>query len=1076
MHSKQKVKAEPASFRGAVFDLDGVVTQTARLHFKAWKQTFDSFLRRRAGGRPFQPFTREDYRRYVDGRPRYQGVKSFLESRDIELPYGKPADSPELETVCGVGNRKNERFRRLLAREGAEVYESTVAFIRELKRRGVKVGVASSSMNCRDILEQTGLLDLFEAVVGGADAREMGLAGKPEPDIFVVAADHLGLRPDECILFEDALSGVEAGRRGNFALVVGVSREGRRRSLQAYGADIVVADLAELSIGQIDWWFRTGIREDGWNLAWHAFEAGRERLRETLTTVGNGYFATRGAFEGARADGSVHYPGTYIAGVYNRLASEVHGRTVVNNDLVNCPNWLPIEVRIGEGEFVDPLQAGFLRYRHSLDMKSAVMSRTVTFRDEAGRITTIESARFASMDDPHLGAIRCRVTPRNWSGPITFRSALDGTVENGGVARYRDLASRHLAPIRTDADDGRLLLVVRTVASQIRIAVAARHQAYAGQAPAEAERGIDERPGWIAESFTLQARKGQPCGLDKIVSIHTSQPWDAADPPAAALGSLARPQRFEELLDRHRRAWEALWSMADVEIEGDRFAQQVAHLHVYHLLVTASPHNDKIDAGLPARGLHGEAYRGHVFWDELFAYPFYNLRFPQISRALLLYRYRRLGAARRHAREHGYRGAMFPWQSADTGEEETQEIHYNPVSGAWGPDLSRRQRHVSLAVAYNVWEYYYVTGDLEFLHRYGAEMMVEIARFWASIAAFDPGDGRCHIRGVMGPDEFHEKYPDAEEEGVDDNAYTNILAAWILHKTIETVEHLPGEALRRLEESIGFSPQEMEPWRAIVRQMYVEIGPDGVLAQFAGFRKLPELDWERYRKKYADIRRLDRILKAEGDSPDRYQVAKQADALMIFYLLSPGQVKHILQLMGYEIGDEVEFLRRNYEYYVRRTSHGSTLSYMVHAAVLRYLDTHRSDMARWFRAALASDIHDIQGGTTPEGIHTGVMGGTLDMVVKTFAGINLFKDAVRLTPCLPLQWRRLSFRILRRGRGLELEIVPGRPGRVRIEPLAGTGREKVLLAGREHTVTGGRPLELAWPGAPCGPGETEGAA
>jgi len=275
----------------------------------------------------------------------------------------------------------------------------------------------------------------------------------------------------------------------------------------------------------------------------------------------------------------------------------------------------------------------------------------------------------------------------------------------------------------------------------------------------------------------------------------------------------------------------------------------------------------------------------------------------------------------------------------------------------------------------------------------------------------------------MGPDEYHEKYPDTEEPGLKDNAYTNIMVSWLLHKTIETVEHLPAVVLENQARNIGFRISELDRWRKIVEKMNVVISGDGIISQFDGYMNLHELDWDHYRRKYQNIRRLDRILKSEGDSPDRYKVSKQADVLMVYYLLSPGQVKHILEIMGYHIGDELEFMRKNYEYYVKRTSHGSTLSYVVHSAILKYLDTHKKDMWEWFQEALKSDMYDTQGGTTAEGIHGGVMAGSLDIIVKSLAGVNLFKDHIRLTPHLPGHWLKLAFKILFRDHRIHFDII-----------------------------------------------------
>jgi beta-phosphoglucomutase family hydrolase len=1012
--------------KGAVFDLDGVITQTAQVHAKAWKKTFDMYLQNlsKKSGKIYKSFTFEDdYIPYVDGKPRYQGVKSFLDSREIEIPYGEPADTLEMDTICGVGNKKNEFFRDIVAEDGADIYETTIAFIKDLLNRGIKVGVASSSMNCRFILETTGLLDLFETVVDGVMSKEFDLKGKPEPDIFLVAAKNMGLRPNECFIIEDAISGVEAGKNGNFALVIGLARSGNVEVLKQHGADIVVEDIEEITYTDIEKWFAEGIREDSWNLTYRDFDPGNEKLRETLTTIGNGYFGTRGCFEGARADEVIHYPGTYIAGVFNKLPSSVYRKIIYNNDLVNCPNWLLIEIKIGESDFFNPLEKEILHYKHNLNMKDAVVSRSITFKDENGHVTTVKSSRIASMENHHCGAIQYTVTPDNYSDKFTLRSALDGTVINYGVARYRELNSKHLLPISVIRENGGISLQVRTTTSKIDICMHAKTALYHDKKLMYAERSIYKDVGYISESLTFEARQGSSYVFEKLVTIYTSNDMDARDDPEIECRSaMSGIRSFEDVFKNHRDVWHRLWERAEHQIEGDRFANKVMHLHTYHLLVTASVNNTLIDAGMPARGLHGEAYRGHIFWDELFILPFYILHFPEIAKALLMYRYRRLEAARDYAKENRYRGAMYPWQSADDGKEETQTVHFNPKSGKWGPDLSSRQRHVSLAVAYNIWEYYFCTNDLEFLHNHGAEMMLEIVRFWASLTKIDTKDGKYHIDGIMGPDEFHEKYPSAKKGGIKDNAYTNIMVCWLMHKTIETVEHLPEEVLAGLSDRIGFQKTEINKWKDIVNKMNVVITNDNIIAQFDGYMDLLELNWDHYRERYGDIHRLDRILKSEGDSPDRYKVTKQADVLMTFYILSPGQVKNILEIMGYEVCDELELIKRNYEYYVKRTSHGSTLSHVVHCAVLKYVDVHRRYMWESFVHALKSDIYDIQGGTTAEATHCGVMGGTLDILFKSFAGVNIYKDCLRLKPALPQHWYGLSFKIVLRDNLIGIDI------------------------------------------------------
>lgn len=1006
------------NFKGAIFDLDGVITKTAKQHFKAWKKTFDEFLEKLGKNGEFT--YEDDYLPYVDGKPRYQGVKSFLESRDIDLPFGSPKDKAGSKTICAVGNRKNDLFRQIIAEEGVDIYQSTVDFITKLKENGVKVGVASSSKNCSFVLEKAGILHLFNTVVNGLVSKELGLQGKPNPDIFTVAAENIGVKPYDSFMVEDAISGVQAGKNGNFGLVIGVARQSDAQELQAEGADIVVSDIGELSLEMIENWFDKGLQDDSWNLTYRKFEPDQEKLRESLTTVGNGYFGTRGCFVSSQADEVLHYPGTYIAGVYNKLTSKVYKKNVVNNDFVNCPNWQLIKIKIGD-DFIEPLQQNILNYEHNLNMKDGLVTRKVVFEDKKQRRTKIETTRFAALKDYHYGGLEFKITPLNYSETIKLYSTLDGDIINFGVPRYRDLNSRHLSPITVGKEKEKIYLKVKTVTSEVKIFMEAQHQLYWNDKSFAAESELETGSGIVSDIYTIEAVEGSCYQMDKLVGIYTSKDKDIDDLNDTFKKKLAKTRSFNKIKKTHIKKWHQLWQYSDYKITGDRFTQKAVRLHIYHLYSTANINNQNIDAGMPARGLHGEAYRGHIFWDELFIYPFYNIHCPQITRALLMYRYKHLDAARQYAKENGYKGAMFPWQTADDGKEETQEVHYNPMSGSWDPDYSHLQRHVSIAVAYNVWEYFYLTHDLEFLIYYGLEIMLEVARFWASIAKFDQKDGRYHINGVMGPDEFHEKYPGAKQGGLQDNAYTNIMVSWLLHKTIETYQHRDEEVRKAIAAKIDLKESEIEKWQDIVKKINIEFS-DNIISQFKGYMNLNELDWQHYKNKYKDIHRLDRILKSEGDSPDKYKVAKQADVMMTFYMLSPSQVKNILEMMGYKVGKAQKLLKDNYEYYQKRTSHGSTLSLVVHSAILTYVKEHKKQMWEWFHRAMQSDIYDIQGGTTQEGIHTGVMAGSLDIIFKSFAGINIFRDHLHIQPFLPKHWQKLEFMMYYKQNWLNLKI------------------------------------------------------
>ncbi len=993
--------------KGIIFDLDGVITQTAKVHYNAWKQTFQDFLEKK--GQPTHFTYDEDYVPYVDGKPRYEGVQSFLESRGIQLPFGSIADAPGSETICGIGNLKNDKFREIVLNKGVELYESTIDLVKKAKEKNIKVGVASSSKNCQFILDAVGLTDHFETIVDGNVSQKLNLRGKPQPDIFIKAAENMGLYPNDCVVVEDALAGVKAGQNGNFGLVLGVSRNGDLNDLRTNGGDIIVRDLQEITLDDIGHWFDKDVHEDSWMLLFNEYTPKQERLREALTTVGNGYYGSRGAFESEKMKDNLFYPGTYIAGLFNELPSEVHGKTIYNNDFVNCPNWHLIQFKIGDEEQIYNLQnIKIIDYKHQLNMKNAIVQRMIRCEDQKGRITKIETNRFADMVNPHIGAVKYSITPENYNDNITFISGIDGAIINYGVERYRQLNSSHLETVGTQAEDGLIHLHSRTNASHVDIYMSSRNTLYKENSIFEASREVQTYDDAIYEYISFDAEAGKTYSLEKISGIYTSKDPDIKDHAAESKKTVKKANDFDQLFEGHKKQWTQLWNKANIEIKGDRFVQRVARLHTYHLLVTCSVHNKKIDAGMPARGLHGEAYRGHIFWDELYILPFYNKHFPDVAKALLEYRYRHLDAAKKNAKEHGYEGAMYPWQTADDGKEETQVIHYNPMSDSWGPDLSRRQRHVSIAIAYNMWEYYQNTNDKHFLDAFGGEVIFEICRFWASIAEYDEEDKRYHIRGVMGPDEFHEKYagkPD-DEGGIDDNAYTNILTSWLLR----TASELFNVVSDQVKEKLKLSDSEIKKWINISENLCIHISEDGVIEQFKGFFKLKELNWNYYKKKYDNIRRMDRILKAEGDSPDNYQLAKQADTLMPFYLLSPQKIKETLNKMGYDYDDPTYLLQKNYDYYINRTTHGSTLSYVVHSYVLKYLSVDKWFIWDWFISAMKSDIYDTQGGTTLEGIHAGVMAGTLDIIIKNFAGFSM-EEKIEISPQLPDHWESISFQM-----------------------------------------------------------------
>ena len=1028
-----------------IFDLDGVVTDTAALHAAAWKRLFDQVLadHRVPGAGSHPPFdVVADYRRYVDGRAREDGVRTFLAARGIEIPPGSPADPAGSWTVHGLAGRKNAIYLDLLASAGVKVYPGTVQLLGRLRAGGVRLALVTASRNAAAIVTAAGLDGMFDVVVDGGRAADLGLPGKPDPAMFLQAAHELRVEPARAAVVEDATAGVDAARRGGFGMVVGIDRGGQRELLEDAGADVVVADVAQLDLGSL--------RADPWVLVYEGFDPAHEGHREALTTLGNGYLGTRGAAPERASDG-VHYPGTYLAGVYNRVTSVVHDRRMEDEHLVNAPNWLVLDLAVGEGGWWSAGALTTTGERRELDLRRGLLTRSAVLTDPVGRRLRLTQRRVVSMAGPHLCALETTLIAEGWDGPVRVRSGIDAGVRNDNVAEYRGLANRHLRTVTArQVSDNTVLVEVQATQSHVRIATAARTTVTG--AALDGDPVVEHDGDLCALLLDMTLHDGRPVTIDKTVAIFTSKDRAIASPGLAAVAELQRaPGGLASLLPAHVATWAQLWDRFGVGLKADPQTQLVLNLHVFHVVQSVSGNTADLDAGVPARGLHGEGYRGHVFWDELFVLPVLTAHQPWVTRSLLEYRFRRLDAARDSAAAESLRGAMFPWQSGSDGREETPSILFNRRSGRWVPDNSRRQRHVGLAIAYNAWQYFQATGDVAWLGHRGADLIIEVARFFSSLAAYDPVDDRFHIDGVMGPDEYHDGYSEAPGRGLRDNAYTNVLLSWVLRRATETLQRTQGHDCDELHERLRIRSNEADGWDRLARRLAVPFHDDGIISQFAGYAELDELDWPAYRARYGNIERLDLILEAEGDSTNRYKLAKQADVLMLVHLLGTDVLLETLAHLGYPTTTDA--LARTIEYYLARTAHGSTLSRVVHASVLARSEPRRSWQT--FRDALAADLDDTQGGTTSEGIHLGAMASTVDIVTRVFAGYRTEKDLVVLDPQLPEGLVSAQFALLHRGQRLQVRL-DHNSVEVTADPCATNPRVRVRVGGQTATMTGGQ--------------------
>jgi trehalose/maltose hydrolase-like predicted phosphorylase/beta-phosphoglucomutase-like phosphatase (HAD superfamily) len=1037
---------EVMAYRGAIFDVDGVLVDSP--HQLAWRDALRELMEgewrdiRDQTSWAAERFTPATYQQFIAGKPRMAGARAALEY------FGVPDVDARVERYAAL---KQENVVKLIQEGRFKAFPDALRFILAVKGMGIRVAAASSSRNAKLLLERIRLdtftaeqrldydfvkpgmtlIELFDADISGRDFPR----GKPDPTIFLTAADELGLLPSDCFVIEDASSGILAARAGGMA-ALGVARLDDRDLLSEAGADLVVTTLDHVSLRALAEGRLQERRAAGelrrryterppspWTLVYDGFHPARQGLREALCALGNGYVVTRGALPEAEADG-VNYPGTYVAGLYNRLVTEIAGHEVVNEDLVNAPNWLPLQFRIAGGAWFDVRQADVLAHDFELDLRHGTLLRQLRWQDVEGRRTSVVQRRFVSMKDVHLAGLETTFTAENWSGVLEVRSGLDGRVINAGVKRYRDLNGRHLAVLdQAEVDKETVDLQVETTQSHVRVALAARTRLLRDGGTAEADRRLVEVPGFVAHELTFELAEGRPAVVEKIVALYTSRDRAVSESRADARQTVAGAEDFAALLARHQSAWNSLWNRFDIELDtANEWTETVLHLHVFHLLQTVSPHTVHLDVGVPARGWHGEAYRGHIFWDELFIFPFFNFQRPILANGLLEYRHARLGAARAAARGAGFAGAMFPWQSGSTGQEETPQLHVNPRSGRWLPDHSHLQRHVNIAIAYNAWQHYMVTGSVEFLRFTGAELLIEIARFWSSIATYDGAQDRYEIHGVMGPDEYHEGYPDSDEQGLRNNTYTNVMAVWVLQRALQALAELPPRYRQELVEALAISDDELDRWRDMTRKMKVVFHADGVLTQFEGYEQLKEFDWQGYRQKYGNIQRLDRVLEAEGDSTNRYKVAKQADVLMLLFLLSRHELRALLADLGYQVSEEQ--LARTVTYYLQRTSHGSTLSGVVSAWVLARYEPEQA--WQFLLHALESDIADVQGGTTAEGIHLGAMAGTVDLVLRGLTGMRARGEVLRFEPALPPEIKHLRFSVHYRGHRVDVALAEDR--------------------------------------------------
>jgi kojibiose phosphorylase len=718
-----------------------------------------------------------------------------------------------------------------------------------------------------------------------------------------------------------------------------------------------------------------------WSIKEYPFQPEKLRYYETVMTVGNGYLGTRATFEEG-FDGDA--PATLIHGIYN------HAPEMSVPELVNAPDWTelhlivdgtPFKLNTASESALKPPQGLTLGYERILHFDRGLLRRVVLFRAATGATVRVTFERFASLSDQHVLAQRVHITAIDGAPEIRVEAVLSGAVTNNGV--------QHWARIQPAAEGGVISLKGITSQSGYGLAMASTLVSSA----AVSTTADDVRASAVAA--VKLARDGEVT-FDKLTTVYTTR--DTPEVLDSAQRKLAQTLAagYDALLSAHEAAWQRCWEAVDIQIEGDEAAQIGLRFATYHVVIAAPQHDENVSVG--AKTLSGLGYKGHVFWDtELFMLPPFTLTIPRIARNMLMYRFNRLDGARRKAKENGFKGAMFPWESTDTGLETTPQW-----SDPFPPDGHRiriwtgdNEQHISTDIAYAVIQYWCWTGDNDFMIRHGAELVLDTAVFWAS--RVEDLNGRYELHDQIGPDEYH--------ENINNSVFVNRMVVWHMQTALDLLawleQHAPQDATR-LRDQFGLDVPQLAKWRDIIARMYIPFDDElGIHVQFDGFFDMEYIPVPRYEPRVGGIWPFlghERALQS--------QVIKQADVVML------------MALLGDAVGSR-EVMHNNWNTYYPRCDHGSSLSPAMHAWVAARLGL-KDEAYHMFEHAAAIDLEDNKGNVR-DGIHGAASGGLWQAVVFGFCGLHLTPDGPALDPNLPPHWKRVSFNVVYQGKRYSLK-------------------------------------------------------
>ena len=724
---------------------------------------------------------------------------------------------------------------------------------------------------------------------------------------------------------------------------------------------------------------RSLLAGDEWLVIQKGYQPEDNLDNESRFCLANGRMGNRASLEEGGARKTL--PANYVHGVFDR--SEAFMR-----ELVNTPNWTLLRPSF-QGCYIGPESGDLSGFVRVLDLKNGLLVKRYEMTDDKGHTTRVETLKFLSRAQPRCGMIRMYLTPLNYKGAVYLENQVDARVCNfEDMPRFR---VRHLKTVEVSSLDGFGSYVEsRTRDFDLPLGTGALVELYVDGQKINPANGHFRAFGELASQFMdVPLKQNQTLRADKYAAVATGR--DSLGVRAQVKRELEQAVNtgWDASLRLHQQEMEKLWEAGDLVVKEDEELQLALRFNLFHLMNTPDPTDDRVNIG--AKLLHGEEYGGHTYWDtELFVLPFFCHVFPDVARNLVRYRYHLLDQARKNAGSLGYEGAKYPWESADTGEEECPAWTIGYDGSLTRCHVADYEHHVTSAVAYGISQYALTTGDKQFMSEMGLEILLETARFWVSRMAWNADKNRFEILQVTGPDEWHEP--------VDNSAYTNHLAKWNIKEAIRQLrlmEQADPDRAERIRRKISLDEYEIKRWNERVDRLFLQ-ATEGLIEQFDGYFDLDEAVITQW-----DENGMPLMPDNPNDLPrSQRKILKQADVVMLLYLLP-------------DLFD-MDTQRENYRYYEKRTKHGSSLSPSIHCLMgLRVGDDERA--YRYLERSAYVDLHNNQQNVR-EGIHAASAGGTWQCVTMGYCGMRISPGGeLSFTPRLPKQWQEVRFSIRYRG-------------------------------------------------------------